>query len=70
MKYIKTFESIYKYEVGDMVYADLRLPSFKHHVGKILKIDGRNVLIEFGEGLRATERWCNIDNIKNKITKK
>ena len=70
MKYIKTFESIDDYKVGDMVYANLRLPSFKHHIGKIIEIDGHRILIEFGEGLRAVERWCNVDCIKNKIRKK
>jgi hypothetical protein len=37
---------------------------------EIIEIKDKMVLIEFGEGLRATERWCNISNIKNKIKSK
>jgi hypothetical protein len=70
MKWIKTFESLMGYGVGDKVYVDMKLPSFKHHIGKIIEIKDKMVLIEFGEGLRATERWCNISNIKNKIKSK
>jgi hypothetical protein len=71
MKHIKTFnESNSEYLIGDMVYADLQLPSFHHHVGKIIEIDNRSYLIEFGEGLRATERWVDVSKIKNKIKRK
>jgi len=70
MKWIKTFESLADYEVGDKVYVDMKLPSFKYHIGKIVEIKDNMFLIEFGEGLRSVERWCNVSNIKNKIKSK